>query len=167
MLHFYLGGRKDSNFESVWSIGHENGLDQGNGIIEKHKVQLMKKRKTDTCILEFCEAPYFAKGFCKRHYYHFEKCQPLVDYNKTESAPESDSDSTVDENGCWINQLEDGHQEERRESLFNIALKIDGYPYDVKEVGMKCGNDKCWNFHHLDFDKVENFTINPNYQRNK
>ena len=119
----------------------------------------MAKPKT-TCLLDFCQNEAHAKGFCYRHYYHYSRKQPLVDYSKIEE------DSPVDKNGCWITQLEDDNTEERRKSLFNTSLKIDGYPYDVDVVIMKCGNNKCWNFRHLDFDKEECFTINPNYQRN-
>ena len=50
--------------------------------LEKHKVQIMNKRKSDTCLLEFCDKEFYAKGFCQRHYYHWKRCQPLVDYTK-------------------------------------------------------------------------------------
>lgn len=49
----------------------------------------MNKRKSDTCLLEFCDKEFYAKGFCQRHYYHWKRCQPLVDYKKQSESKES------------------------------------------------------------------------------
>lgn len=113
------------------------------------------------CLIASCDKPQHGRGFCQKHLYHYKRNQPLLDYSKTEAAPESASD---DHSGCWQTERFDDSTDFRRSNVFNTCLKIQGCDEDITEIVMLCGNDNCFNYAHVDFDKSA-FKTNNSYQK--
>ena len=103
------------------------------------------------CLLDHCDKPQHGRGFCRKHLYHYNRKQPLVDYNKAEGAPESASGipcrvlhEDIESRALYVkNHLSSVHQLMTRERI------------TFKTLVMTCGNPDCIEYDHIDSDKSD------------
>jgi hypothetical protein len=110
------------------------------------------------CVVEGCDKPYYARGFCKKHYKKFIKRNDLLPRRTTEERFWLKVD-VKSENECWdwaAAKLKNGYG--RFATTQGQIVLSHRFSYELvygeipegKIVRHKCDNPSCCNFAHLE-----------------